>query len=690
MKKLILPHIHPGLVILIPALLLAIHGSATSQVKWLAAGSLHNWFSQMGCEIEVGRSSSADQQDGLQWPAWYGYQDCQAAKGLWIGTVNFTDQSNVNYPYKVVHVGPRVRGTGEFIPIKFEMVSKVEPPEILVDGVPALGKDVDNDRVDPTIKPDRMIVNEVNTAIGITMKRTIMQFSQQYHDNYMVMDYVFTNTGNVNADPAIELPNKTLDSVYFYFQYRYSVCADVRYVIGNATSWGKNAMNDARGDGVKPDPPGEQYRAQFVWHGKFPPFTAYDNIGGPIWPGVGDPYDVTDTTGRLGAAQFVGHVTLHADKSTTDSTDDPEQPRTTSWEGSDEPNTSGNDQFNVSRMTDEYTNWIRRGHIKGRHADAVEPQGKFDEPIGDPALGTPGGFSNCDGYGPYRLAPGESIHIVMAEGANGLSRDRCISIGRRFRNNQISAKAKNDSVLTGKDSLFLTFKRAMANYNSGYNIPSQPPPPAFLYVTSGDPISLTWDVFDPGDPNLKGFRVYRATGRYDTEYEMIHEGSPTERSFDDASAIRGVAYYYYVVTVGDPALNTGVGETPQTVLLSNRIYTQTFVPAYLKAKRPAGQTLSDIRIVPNPYSISSDPSALRFSGEPDKIAFFNIPGNCRIRIYTELGELVNEIMHTDGSGDAYWNSISATRQVIVSGIYIVVFEDLDTGERTFRKLAVIR
>ncbi len=674
-----------GMLIILTMTLLS--GAWSQEVKWLAAGSLNNWFSSTGCEIEVGRSSSADQQDGLQWPAWYPYQDCQAAKGLWIGCTNFTDATNTAWPYKVVHVGPRVRGTGEFYPIKFEMVSKVEPPDLQVDFIPAFGKDIENDRVDPTIKPDRMINNVVNTAIGITMTRTIMQFSQQYHDNYMIFDYVFTNTGNVDGDAEIELPNQTLTGVYFYFQYRYSVCADTRYVIGNATSWGKNAMNDARGDGVKPDPPGEQFRAQFVWHGKFPPFTQYDNIGGPIFVGY---YDATDTVGRLGAAQFVGHATLHADKSATDSTDDPSQPSTTSWEGSDEPNTSGNDQFNLTRMTDEYTNWMQRGHKSPRHADAVEPQGKFDEPTGDPALNTPGGFSNCDGYGPYTLGPGQSVHIVLVEGANGLSRDQCISVGRKFKLGQIDAKTKNDSVLTGKDSLFLTFSRAMANYQSGYNIPPQPPPPANLNVTSGDPIHLAWDVFDAADPNLKGFRVYRATGRYDGNYELVHEGPASERSYDDVTAIRGVAYYYYVVTVGDPALNTGVGGTPAGELVSNRIYTQTFVPAYLKAKRPPGQTMSDIRIVPNPFSISSDPTSLRFEGEPDKIAFFNIPGRCRIRIYTELGELVNEIMHEDGSGDAYWNSNTASRQVIVSGIYIVTFEDLDTGDRAFRKLSVIR
>ena len=684
--------------------LLAVLGVSGAQAqldnRWMAAGSYHNWFSNMGCEIEVGRNSSADQQDGGQWPAWYNYQDCQAAKALWIGATNYTDASNTFWLHKVVHVGPRVQGVGEFIPVKFEMVSKYAPPDVQVDGQVSEGKAIQNDRVDPAQIPDRIFNNVVNTAIGITMTRTVMQFSQQYHDNYMIYDYVFTNTGNVNADPAIELPNQTLTGVYFYFQYRDSPVADVRYVIGNATSWGKNAMNDARGDGYilpttlqtdKDDTvnvPGyssPHMRAQFVWHGYFPPFTQYDNIGGPIWVPY---YDKTDTTGRLGAPHFFGHVTIHADKSATDKSDDPAQPSTTSYEGSDEPNTSGNTQFDGTKMTNEYTFWIQRGHKFPRHTWAVEPQGKFDEPKGDPALGTPGGFSNCDGYGPYTLAPGESVHLVLAEGISGLSRDRCIAIGRAFKAGQITAKAKDDSVLTGKDSLFLTFRRAIANYYANYQIPAAPIPPKQFYLTSGQPINLAWDI-DNTD-GILGFKIYRAAGRVDGDYVPIHISASSARSYDDTNATRGVAYYYYIQSIGDPSLNTGAGLTPHDTLYSNRIYTQTYLPAYLKAKRPPGGTMDAIRIVPNPYILSSDAVNLRFSGEPDKIAFFNIPGRCKIRIYTELGELVNEIDHTDGSGDAYWKSITSSGQIVVSGIYIVVFEDLDTGLKAIRKLSIIR
>jgi hypothetical protein len=456
-------------------------------------------------------------------------------------------------------------------------------------------------------------------------------------------------------------------------------------------------MLDSRGDGVKNDAddavdvPGvysaPHMRIQYVWHGKYPSFTLYDNIGGPIWTPY---YDATDTTGRLGAAQFVGVATLHADRSAADSTDDFGQPFTTSYEGSDEGFTSPEaDMFNGPRMTAKYTQWMSRGHRAPRHADVVEPDGDFRVLTGDPALGTPGGFSNANGYGPYRIAPGEDIHIVLAEGAAGLSRERCVSIGRRFKLGQITAPQKNDSVYTGRDSLFLTFRRALANFKSGYNIAAEPLPPKNFTVTSaGDKIGITWEVYNPSDPNLKGFRLYRAVTKYDSAYHLVTDLPATARGYDDTQVTRGEANYYYLVAYGDASQNTGAGLTPLGELTSNRYYAQTFDPAFLK--RQPGESMSDIRIVPNPFHLGSDPTALRFGGEPDKIAFLNIPGYCTIRIYTELGELIKEMEHTDGSGDHYWNSTTSSNQVVASGVYIVVIENTRTGERTIKKFVVIR
>jgi hypothetical protein len=669
-----------GLALLIAAPLTVVRAQETT---WMSVGSLHNWYSSVGSEIEEGRIK--EQQDGLQWPAIYSYQDIQAAKALWIATTNYDDGTTV-YIYKVVHVGPRVDGRSEFFPQKFELVSKTAPPVVTVDGSPSVGKVVTIARLDPTIPGDRIINNVVNTAIGITMTRKIFQFTQQFHDNYIVSDYVFKNNSG-----------KTLTGVYFYYHYRLAVCADTRYVIGNATGWGINSMLDTRGDGVKNDADDYEVagnsttphmRIQYIWHGKYPLWTTYDNIGGPIWKPY---YDNADSVGRLGAAQFAGVVTLHADKSAADKSNDPGQPSTTSWEGSDEPNTSQNDQFNKTKMASEY-GWVSKGHANPRHADKVEPTGSFDSPTSDPALGTPGGFSNANGYGPYTLAPGDSIHLVIAEGVSGLSREKCISIGRRYKLGQINAVAKNDSVLTGKDSLFQTFRRAIANFKSNWALPLPPDPPKSFTITSGgDKVSLTWDVYNPADPKLKGFQIYRAAGRYDGQYTLIQSAGPADRSYDDLAVTRGVANFYYIVSVGDPADNNGAAGTPAGVALtSNRLYTQTYDPAFLK--RAAGNAngpnaMDSIRIVPNPFSLSS---SLRFQDEADKLAFYNIPGYCKIRIYTELGELIKEFDHNDGSGDHYWKSVTSSGQVVVSGIYIVVIDNLRTGQRVMKKFAVVR
>jgi len=663
----------------------------------MSVGSLHNFYVDTGCEIE--EAIVLEQQSGLRWPAIYLYQDCQAAKALWIGTTNYQEGA-ILYPFKVVHVGPRVNGRSEFFPVTFDKIGKFAAPTVEVDGLVRTGVGGQKDalvRIDPTITGDRMILNVVNTAIGITMTRKIFQFSQPYHDNYIVHDYLFKNNSG-----------KRLTGVYFYYQYRLSVCNHTRNYIGNATGWGINAMLDTRGDGVKSDTDdfevagdasSPHMRIQYVWHGYYPAKSfGYYNIGGPIMgPALsaalhGDP---RDTTGFLGAAQFVGVATLHADKSATDKSNDPSQPSTTSFEGSDEPNTSQNSQFDAPKMALEYA-WMNKGHANPRHADKVNPDGNQRSGHGDPALGTPGGFSNANGYGPYDLEPGDSIHIVMAEGASGLSYDACLRVGRWYKANQASSDAaavKNDSVLTGKDSLFQTFRRAIANFKSGWGLAQEPlPPKSFIVTSGGDKVALTWDVY-PGGPRIAGFRVYRAIGRYDENSTLIYTAGAGERSFDDTEVTRGVANYYYIVSVGDPADNTGGGQTPAGIALtSNRMYTQTYDAAYLK-RQPGNalgpNNMDSIRVVPNPFSISSD-VGLGFAYEPDKIVFYNVPGYCKIRIYTELGELIKEFDHNDGSGDHYWRSVTSSRQIVVSGIYIAVIDNATTGQRVIKKFAVVR
>ncbi len=666
------------LAIILFGCLILMPGKAKAQYnnKWMTAGSFQDWYSEIGCEVEEGFVKQ--QQYGGQWPAIHPNQDSKAARGLWIGATNFTDEKNATWQYKVVHVGPRVTGGGEFFPKSFQLITRFDMPQVYVDGSPSVNHPTEVDAVDPSIKADMEIVNVVNTQLGLTMTRKIYQFSQPENDNYMIYDYTFTNTGI--TDGSSKVLNNTLTGVYFFWQYRNASNEETRYEIGNATGWGINTMNDARGDGANnialyKDPPDQQFRAQWSYHGHYPPFTAYDNIGGPLWT-IATYVPKGDTVGRLSAIQFYGVVTLHADKSAEDTTDDVSQPSTTNYFGSDDPYESNNDSFNPTKMQGEYT-IMSSGHESPRHVWKVQPDGKFDQPTGDPSLGTTGGFSFANGYGPYTIKPGESVHIVMAEGVGGLSRDAATRVGIQYKSGQITAKAKNDSVLTGQDSLFQTFRRALANYNSGYNIPQPPLPPKSFNVNSGgDRISLTWDVYNASDPNLKGFNIYRATGQYDSTYHLIDQAGPSDRSFDDTTPIRGISYYYYITAVGNNGLE------------SSEYFTQTYDPATLK--RQAGTSMDQIRVVPNPYNISAAKSLGFGNQQANRLAFFNIPGQCTIRIYTEIGELIYTINHTDGSGDAYWDSVTSSQQLVVSGVYIAVIDNTKTGERKILKFVVIR
>lgn len=499
-----------------PFLILVFASLASAQVAeqkaWMSVGAINNWYSNYGSEREEGWV--AQQQYGLQWPALYDHQDMQAAKALWIGTTNFTDAKGT-YAHKVVHVGPRVTGAGEFFPVKFDMVSKYTPTAVKVDETATYGKLVDSHPVDKTLPYDRVITNVVNTALGLTMTRKIIGYSQQYHDNYILFEYTFKNTGEIDEKGTKRSPVTALTDVIVYFQNRLAVNADTRYVIGNATGWGINTLNDVRGDTTVastffPGNKDNDIRASYSWHGRYPSFTQYDNIGGPIFSPY---YDKTDTAGRLGASQFVGWGTVHASTSPSDTTDDARQPFTTSYEESDGVYTRNNDQYNNSAMDGEY-GWMSKGHVLPRHADKAGP-------TGDPSLNTSGGLSFATGYGPYTVAPGDSFRIVIAEAVAGLSREQQISVGRKFKSGAITAAAKNDSVYTGRDSLFSTFRRAIANYKNKYNVPMPPPPPTTFNVNSGaGKIILNWtpNGEDPAAPTVVKWEVWRAVGRYDSTY----------------------------------------------------------------------------------------------------------------------------------------------------------------------------
>lgn len=688
-----------------------VHGQVgENERRYVRIGELQSYFSAYGSE----RAWNNVYYEGLRWPAQYSYTDNAVIKRSWITVEDFTDADEMHWEHWGTYMS-KGYVLNSLYPMELNQTAKFEPPTVYVDEVnitaPYTG---DVDSLNPNQIADRVIINEVNTSIGLTFTRRILAFSQQYHDNYFIKEYILTNTGNIDHDPEIELSD-SLRGVRVGWGTRYSVCREGAFSSDNQQSWGKFSWVTRRGEqyalhadevaNFTEDTPFEQLewiRGAFSWLGQSDA-VSYDMIGSP---------DI-DGGGRLTAPQFAGSAVLHVDKSATNNKDDPQQPTMLGWHAGDSYPSVGNlqpsDQENMNILYDFLSGEPYPDQGKGGSSRMFEENTSSITDPTDPHTihGDGGGTNVWITYGPFDLGPGDSVTIVEVEGINGLNRQMCMSVGHQWYQAYKSSGGggsftlpdgattddmdlfKNSWVYTGMDSIMLTFSRALRNYNMDYQISQPPlPPPVFEVESGGDKITLSWvPSKSESEEDFAGYRIYRAIGKPDTTFDLLAELPPGTNYFEDKSPVRGFSYYYYLTAVNDGSNNTSGIANPIGPLESGKFYTMTNRPAYLQRK--AGENLDDIRIVPNPYNIRAE--ELQYTGERDKIMFLNIPAYCRIKIYSERGDLIQTLEHNDGSGDHAWNSVTSSRQVVVSGIYLAHFEvtqdypDPVTGEILYRK-----
>lgn len=702
-------------LLLILFILIVPMNSAAQQVqakdtRYIRIGSLQSHFTAYGSE----RAWNNSYYEGLRWPAEYAYTDNAVIKFMWIGCQNYTDAFGDSWEKYALYFGADFVGSALF-PVELSQSSKFEIPKVYVDGndINAIYA-ADVDAINPQQKADRIVTNVVNTSMGLTMTRRVHAFSQQYHDNYFIKEFIFKNTGNTDYDDEIELTTP-LEGVRIGYKTRYSVSREGAFRIGGGQSWGQHGWVTRRGEDYADhtgevidlnNPIVEWLRCGFCWAGQNAS-NSHDNIGGP--------YLARD--GRLCAPQFAGIAVLHVDMSGNDHSDNPGQPAVLGWHAGDAVAHLG-DMTDPAPMKEIYR-WLEGNPTEGQGGT-----GRFDETNLnsithqlDPSTvhGNRAGTNIWIQYGPFDLDHGDSIRVVEVEGISGLDRTTCEIIGRRWKkayddptddgpfempdgstlsSNADKDKFKNSWVYTGKDSILLTFSRAYRNFDMNFDIPQPPLPPSiFEVISGGDKITLKWTASpSENDPGFRGYKIFRAVGKPDTIHQQIFAcGKGTNNSeivhqYDDINAVRGISYYYYIVAYNDGS-NNNTNANPHGPLHSSKYLTKTTEPAYLTRK--AGENLKDIRIVPNPYYIKA--KNIQFPEEEDKIMFYNIPGHCDIKIYTERGDLIKTIHHRDGSGDEAWNSITDYRQVIVSGVYIAHINvtkdiyDTVTGDLIFEK-----
>ncbi|OGC02989.1 hypothetical protein A2V82_02725 [candidate division KSB1 bacterium RBG_16_48_16] len=677
----------------------------------------------------------------IDWAGWY------------MGCVNWTDENGEVWPIMLTGApGVELDEQSITMPIPDEdgyyirKYMRYQPPKIVVDGYqvqdpfPLEGDAVD---VNHTIIPgtaDLMVTSQVNTNLGVSVQQKVLAWSVENHDDYIIWDWTFTNTGNIDTDDEIELPDQTLDGLYFMRESRLE-------------RWDSFNWYSSRGEYES-----DTLRTMFAYPSRRSDSGTTDDTGDAIATGNSN---ITNPPGFLWNPHTVGAAICHVDKSADDPTDDFDQPDMTGVENSDllwTRNVPTNldpagDWSRIYRVMSEGWEWngnvprltqdnappgetVRPGYRSVRMEEAAVPGTKFITDLDWVTYGATFYWA----VGPYTLKPGESFRVVWADGfgvmnplliwkigtdwengvcepPEGMSFDQAAGVGLvdnmpiPYKNNpdlynhNYNDWAKDCRVFTGIDSFIQNMNNAQWAVRNNYNVPIPPPPPSIEVSSQPNKIMISWGSESESAPDFAGYRLYRSEGlRYEGYIPMT--GTPTREhgewrlvkdfpgsavhSYDDTGVTRGTAYFYYVTAYDDGASNPPDVKDSGAVLESGKYLNMTTRAAYLT--REAGSSLKDIVIVPNPYNIAA--RELQFPGEPDKIMFYELPLECTIRIFTESGDLVKTIEHY-GSGDEAWGATtmdhmtSDTGQIVVSGIYIANIQTPD-GDSINRKIVIVR
>ncbi len=557
---------------------------------------------------------------------------------------------------------------------------------------------------DPRL-PEQMVTASWNTDIGVTVTRRAYVWSYPGAQDFIIYDYSFKNTG-IMVSTLTHLvvpgfPQQTLSAVYFVFHSGISVStksqlnyeASLTGIQAGAFGWG----------GTKEGTPYHDF-----YHIEGGNTLVYStNINGGGAPNPWSPFpqkDINEVRSRFGVelespAAF-GWLALYASPLA---------------KGGAERLTPKPDVLRVDTH--------KGGLLQGQNLDLENfvpekwPAQRFfvfattpDTQTTVPNNGHRMNFYTFS-YGPYSLAPGDSVRFVVAEIAGVMDYNEVVAgdPNHHFPDSTEAAIRRNAAL--ARNAVLWGLGANVNGIPIAAQLPAPPPPPPCdaLNASAGldTPIvAVTWTKvaettsFSDGAGNpwyngatdVDGYRIYRSQ-----DFQYSGEGV--------TPAFRGAAWTQ-IADVPRSALTTNA-EGKYEYLDRNVKFGQRYgyyVSAYRSHPTPwkssNGATVSNLAelassdvnrslpvtpapgpvntlqvfAAPNPY-VYGDPQRTFGSTNPYAIEIRNLPERATIRIYTLSGDLVRTLEHTpDVRGNVFgsetWDQKTDSGLLVAPGLYI--------------------
>jgi len=563
------------------------------------------------------------------------------------------------------------------------------------------------DHVDENLIADQVIVATCNTACGISFTQKAYAFANPHYDHFIIVEYIYKNTGNINGSPEIEYPDNQVLDCYLGLKFVPQPSGLTRKIIPGAGGW--NAEVDDWIDYYLGDYNEAPIRVLYGW----------DGDAGSSYQPADDEADPLPASGIFMSPQYPGFAILQVDRAVNDNQNDPDQPRMGyySYGGSVSSNTlsirssglgaeSIHNILSSSFYFDHPFDWDQWNLTQTENW-------KIDNNPNREYYKT-GTF----GFGPYNFIDiGDSVKIVACYTVGSMGWNKAVEAGDKWRQSETSQIEKNQMIRTGRDTLFKYISEVSELFidgNGNFNmdqgseqILSVPEAPDLIINSSVRQVNLKFK-----DTNESLFRVYRRLKPSflleDTPSELLKVPYPMIGEVDRSELqmtpdgyflwsdkdVSGAGNFWYAVT----AVNeVGVESSPFQTRTDPTETNPTRGSAVVYQE--ASTTLDSIYAVPNPYHIKGDRLYKSVNFPSKTIRFVGLPAQCRIRIFTQSGDLVATINHElslPPSDSEDWKLKTETDQFVASGLYIFLVDQAkdglnnDLGLSKVGKLVIIR